>query len=1412
MIKQYIISTLASIIIAANCFSQESMIKPVEVGVKTSSFTYIDTKNTANFGNDYGQGSNEVYYKFTITQAMDVKISHCDSELWDTYVHLLDANGNLIDENDDDWEYEYCSNPMNSFLNRSSLPAGTYYVVSEGYSQNGNITTTIQGISQMDVYSQDIGSKASSFSFTDTKNTFNSSNRYNGQGTNDVFYKFTLTRPMDVLISHCGSEVYDTYVHLLGESGNLIDENDDNYEYDDCGNPYFSFLYMSNLAAGTYYVVSEGYWDNGNITTNIQGVRPDVLTSQNVGLDPSTDQNYILTITPTVATTDVSTLSTDQSIQTLQYFDGFGRPVQTVQREITPLRKDIVSTIEYDEVGREYLQWLPTPVADNQGALVNMNDISNVARNVYADSRPFNETILENSPLVIGQKGSGVTWNTKPSTITFQTNASDIANYNVNSSNLLERSTNYSSGMLYKTEAKDEDGKTTIEYKDKLGQVIMKQSSTDVKTYYVYNDFGQLCYVIPPIAADLLGIGTYQNGDDNTILKQYCYLYKYDERGNCIQKRLPGCDWIYMVYDKADRLILTQDGNQRKVVADKNQWTVLKYDIFGRVFFTGTTTDIPVSKTIQNLIDDYRNELITETYTDGSGYSNSKFSDAKPLTVNYYDSYNFISMISDENIKNKLVFDATKVSDYGDKHPSAKGLLTGTRTYILDSSNLSNVSAIYYDSKGQVVQSSATNHLNGFENIYNAYYFAGQIAKTLKVHNIVNQTPIEELYTYFYDHAGRPTITKYKINAKDDITLSSNTYDELGRLTNKLRHTGADAETYSYNIRNWPTKITSGGFEENLYYNSNPVGTATCFNGNISYSTWIYNGVNKGYAYNYDALNRLLDATSKQGTSTQGNGFFNENFTYDKQGNILSLKRKKDNIVIDDLIMHYRFNEQSNQLDYIVDAGGSQSQYNVKEYQNKSTATTNEFDYDENGNMKYDLDRDIVTIRYNLLNLPDIIQFKNGNQIINKYDAGGQKLSTRYFTKNSSTNMPLLNVGDLYTGTLDGNYYGSDYVGNIEYEFYRSYFDPEDPDITPEGYYDYLTLNRVNNPEGYATLIATNMTTRYQYYRRDHLGNNREVWLPRSNGNLTLQRTQYYPSGLPWATTSADNISTQPYKFNGCEFIEMHGLDATDLGNRTVQNATNQFTTMDRFCEKFPWQSPYVHAGNNPANYVDMNGDSISLGNIQNLDRTLGTAYTQNIVNDSQTQTGLLLNVASSGVLSYSKDKNGNPEIATTKDSNGNTVQIGSKTARDFLMKTIDHQDMVTVVNAAKSGVPPGTNELWLGIKQITGFINGSVGLDSKTLGWGMTLLHELHHTNVGGRLSDSPYGANNPGPVETQMNIIRSELNAQGGNYGQRLTYPAIPLTGLNYLPFNNSSLYLVNSGWSPFINLSTNKFIYFK
>ncbi len=94
---------------------------------------------------------------------------------------------------------------------------------------------------------------------------------------------------------------------------------------------------------------------------------------------------------------------------------------------------------------------------------------------------------------------------------------------------------------------------------------------------------------------------------------------------------------------------------------------------------------------------------------------------------------------------------------------------------------------------------------------------------------------------------------------------------------------------------------------------------------------------------------------------------------------------------------------------------------------------------------------------------------------------------------------------------------------------------------------------------------------------------------------LTVQRMQYYPSGLPWADCMGADYQNR--KYNGKEFIEMHGLDVTDLGNRGLYHAINRFTSIDRFAEKYPWQSPYVHAGNNPVKYVDIKGDSIAVLN-----------------------------------------------------------------------------------------------------------------------------------------------------------------------------------------------------------------------
>ena len=147
------------------------------------------------------------------------------------------------------------------------------------------------------------------------------------------------------------------------------------------------------------------------------------------------------------------------------------------------------------------------------------------------------------------------------------------------------------------------------------------------------------------------------------------------------------------------------------------------------------------------------------------------------------------------------------------------------------------------------------------------------------------------------------------------------------------------------------------------------------------------------------------------------------------------------------------------------------------------------------------------------------------------------------------------------------------FVDNFEYTLWK------DPDM------DAISLSRINNSEGYTT-CGLNPKVSYYYYRKDHLGNNREVW--RANDKKTLQRTQYYPSGLPWA--ECENAEAQPYKYNGKEFIEMHGYDTYDYGWRGLQAAIMRFNTIDPLVEKYYSISPYAYCANNPVKYVDPDG------------------------------------------------------------------------------------------------------------------------------------------------------------------------------------------------------------------------------
>jgi len=886
-------------------------------------------------------------------------------------------------------------------------------------------------------------------------------------------------------------------------------------------------------------------------------------------------QNYIVSTVSYQAVSDPMSLTDANSNTTIQYFDGLGRPTQTVQRAITFNAMDLVSGIEYDGFGRDYRHWLPGKVAGNYGAYV--SDFGTKATNTYGgDAKPYTETILESSPLnrPLGQRQPGADWYAHPTGIDYKSNVSnEVIRFSVEN-NQLKRNGNSDPNTLFKTTVSDEDGKTSTEYKNKLGQVVLKRqvyNGGNVDTYYVYNDLEQLCYVLPPNFID--GMGSTTTFDDaNVLLKQFAYLYRYDERGNCNFKRLPGCTPIYMVYDKANRMVLSQVGNQRRQLqANLIQWTVTKYDALGRVVFTGlmyrSETDSLLNyKSIRDVLS---NDVVTDSY--------AGFASATALTRNYYDNYNFLSS-SPSTLAYQIVSGYDKaypITETSASRLNATGLLTGTRVYHLDNPDASETTAIYYDKYGRVVQTRATNHLGGYDLVYNALDFTGKPTSTYKTHGINGASAtITELYTYGYNKAQQPTTTMYSLNGASPIALSVNNYDELGRISAKVLG-NVDATTYAYNVRSWTTDIIGTRFSENLYYNSGTLNGATPrYNGNIAAMQWSVANDNlnyrRAYSFTYDDLNRLTNANyygvDNAGVVSGTSDRYNETLDYqnDKMGNLKGITRNENGTLVETLGLQYMGNQLQkvdNGKNHFISYGSEL----FKDYDNHIVIPA-EYAYDTNGNMLYDANGGVSAIQYNLLNLPDKIHFTAGHKNLYTYDASGHKLKTVNYSSNRILDIPMNTITPLSSTPSDYIALTTDYVGNIIYENGAL-----KEILLPEGYYKDGT---------------------FYYYLKDHLGNNRVTI---NSSGTVVEKSHYYPSGARFFPESTSNSSALAYRYNGKEMEAMNGLNQMDYGARRRFSWAPIWTVVDPLAEIDYSVSPYAYCKGNPVIFIDPTGMTVEL-------------------------------------------------------------------------------------------------------------------------------------------------------------------------------------------------------------------------
>ena len=653
----------------------------------------------------------------------------------------------------------------------------------------------------------------------------------------------------------------------------------------------------------------------------------------------------------------------------VEYFDGLGRPFQTVLKKVTASSSNLVTLQEYDVAGRAANSWLPMVSSAEYVAPASFK--SSAPGNYGNDSRPYGQPVYEASPLnrTVKEYGPGAAWHGGHSVNTdYLANSTANAqlnciNYSVSSAGALTSNGSYASGQLSVVKTTDEDLNVSYTFTDKMGHVVlsrqMKGSETH-DTYYVYDDKSNLCFVLQPM---------YQSSAN---LDLYAFQYKYDGRNRCIWKKLPGAGYMEMVYDNADRLVFSQDGNQRALTS--GNWTYYKYDGLNRLTEQGTCT----------------NKVTT--------------SGTNVLVQHFYDSYAFRSQAG---------FNNSNFPD--DASGNGKGALTASVATVLGSSNKI-YTAYYYDIKGRVVKTVQSNPLGGYDVAATVYTFTNKPATVTHTHTASGKTTRTEVYTYSYDHADRLLKVEHTLGGTK-ITLADYAYDNLGRLQSKSLHGSATNKlTYAYNVRGWLTGISGSKFTQNLYYNT---GTGTAkYNGSISSMTWKAGNEStiRGYKFTYDGLSRLMNATYGEtaGINTNTNRF-SENVTgYDKNGNIKTLQRYGQTAASSyGLIDNLTFTLAGNQLSRVDDAAAA-SAYNGGFEFKDGVKQANEYNYDSNGNLTKDLNKGITNISYNCLNLPSVVTFSDGSTITYTYAADGTKLKTVHKTGSTTTT--------------------TDYCGNVVYE------------------------------------------------------------------------------------------------------------------------------------------------------------------------------------------------------------------------------------------------------------------------------------------------------------------------------------------------------------------------------------------
>ena len=901
-------------------------------------------------------------------------------------------------------------------------------------------------------------------------------------------------------------------------------------------------LRLSTPATSGYYHIVATYSEDGlSDSAELEGIRYD---SGMLSLDD--EQNWILT--RTFNYDNHGDAEEEQITYDVSYYDGLGYASQNVQIYASgDEQQNIVQPFAYDGLYREEFRYLPY-VRDNDNGRYDDEAIlhqENFYRAKYelgtASACAYVHTAYEpsalNRVLRTHKPGAEYQSDTRSVQTSYMGNAVSTAlRLRVDPDDRsLTADGYYAANELSGTRSTNEDGAVIITYTDKDDRTVYENRqlrngsvTENIITYYAYDDCGRLTWVVTPKGSDLLSVGS-SFSPESDFARQNCYVYFYDEWGRVYEKRFPGREPMYIVYNRGDRPMMIQDGLMR----EKNQWLTFHYDGAGRITSQRLATDSGLTPLTRETL---------QMSFDTNSYPQLYPSPASQiLTQHVYDRYptTMPAALAFEEIPD-MTCDLTGIEPETLLDTSTTGLPTYEKLTAITDSSIGGEyhRAYYYDYKGREIQRVECD-------------FEGNILRTTSRYDLIgNLLAQRESYThggttdvldraFKYDSRNRMTKETAQFNDGEQAVVAY-TYDDLGQLTGKTYGTGAHAihETMDYNMQGWLTEKSSELFEMRLdYFETYRDWLMPSYTGNIVTWWWQHknidgstNGDEYAYGYCYDDLSRLT-AAQQFWSDSEGpeDSFTEKGITYDKNSNILTLNRSS---LSSEDARSYQFSYNGNQR--------------VKETNSNSL-----YGYDANGNISGDA-LSGLEISYNLLNLPSKMYGWGDYSDYYRYLADGTKILHEYSDGQQ----------DEYRGSLV--YYSN---GEFSVPFGGGRLVSEGN--TTEAHYfltDHLGSTRV--------VAKVTPTGRIDLDRKDYYPFGKE-W---TQSGMPTSSNRYMFSGKERQDIESDDCVTTPLYDFGARFYDPDGVC---------------FLQQDPLMEKYYSIGQYNYCVGNPIKFADQDGRKI---------------------------------------------------------------------------------------------------------------------------------------------------------------------------------------------------------------------------